>query len=877
MASEAPSHVGSASRFSLAEPVEGSADARWLKLLAGENFPLNLAHEFAAIAALRPGDAVNIAARHGKRGAPYQYESLTFQRCQELAELYARGMQKAGIRQGDLAVILMKPMLDFVPVFLALWHAGAIPLVVDPGASKEQKLKSIEDIGPNVLVGIPLAHALRILYRKAFRSISRSVTIGGFSPVGGPTLKSFLRAPEDGPLVSAPSMTGDTMAIVFTTGSTGPPKGVIYTQANGAAIIQIMKESLGIGPNERCLACHPAFAIYFVGSGATVITPDMDPRYPREADPACLLDIIRDQRPTVAFMQIPVVRNLWQYCASRGEKIPYLRKILTTGASVPIELVEGVQGVLAEPDGDLHIMYGATEALCISYATGRELLARASQMRDGQGTYLGRPAPGITVKVIGISNQPIERWSPDLVLPPRQIGEVCVFGPVVTPAYQGKPEATRKAKIADSTGLWHRMGDAGYIDEEGGIWYCGRIADRLETAAGYLYSDLVEPIFNRHPEVNRSALVGVPVPGCAHKRPVVLIEPKRAGGTPDPAQEQKLIADLKLLAARHRNTSSIEDILIYHDAFPVDVRHGAKIRRDVLTRYVTEQMPATTADKLPANNTVLFRGHRVAYYESGQGEPFLFLHNAGNDHYIWEHQIRYFSQKCHVVAVDSLGYGKSDNPKVDYSLPLYTEMVATLVDTLSLAPVTIVATCTGAAMALNYALANPQKVKRLFLFHIATENSVVGGSLQGTTRLVSGRPWMRRIVSFFVNAIMSRGMLHRGIIQGQYGGAFQEDPEFLDHLHQLYGKKGEGACLINLFSNWASFGALDQVKLPADFPPVHIFWGEANRVIPLARGRELCDRLHPQTIDVIEGGGHLAMREKPEFINRRIEELAQLE
>ena len=845
----------------------------------GENSPLNLAREFATLAALRPADAIQIVARHEK--TLHRYQSLTFLRCQELGEQYARGMQASSIKQGDLAVILMKPSLELVPVFLALWHVGAIPLVVDPGASKEQKLKSIEDIRPNVLVGIPLVHALRILHRKAFRSITRSVTIGGFSPVGGPTLKSFLRLPKDKPFSSAPTLANDTMAIVFTTGSTGAPKGVVYTHANGAAIIQIMQESLGIGPQQICLACHPAFAIYFVGSGATVITPDMDPRYPRDASPACLLDIIRDQRPTVAFMQIPVVTNLVKHCAERGEKIPHLRKILTTGASVPIELVEGVQRVMAEPDGDLHVMYGATEALCISYATGRELLAKASQMRDGEGTYLGRPAPGITVKVIGISSQPIERWSASLVLAPRQIGEICVFGPVVTPEYYGKPEATRKAKIPDVDGLWHRMGDAGYLDEDGGIWYCGRIADRLETAAGYFYSDLVEPIFNRHPRVNRSALVGVPVAGSSLQHPVVLIEPERDGQAPDPAREQELIADLKALAARHRNTRSIQDIQIYPQAFPVDVRHGAKIRRDMLTRHVIEQVPVrseqmpVTSGTLPADRTVSFRGHKVAYYEAGQGEPMLFLHNAGNDHHIWEHQIKYFSRNYRVVAVDSLGYGRSDNPKLDYSLPLYTEMVSTIMDALGLAPVTIVATCTGAAMALNYALANPQNVKRLFLFHIATENSVVGGNLQPTVKMVSGRPLMRRIMEPFVDLMMSRGMLHRGIIRGQYDETFQENPEFLHHLHQLYGKKGEGACLINLFSNWSSFASLDQVHPPAGFPPVHIFWGAANKVIPLARGRELCQRLHPQTMDVIEGGGHLVMREKPEFINRRIEELLQ--
>lgn len=853
----------------MAEPA-GSVVAR---AQADQPLRLNLAREFDSIAALRPGAPINILARHEK--TTHRYESLTFNRCQELGEQYARGLQTSGIRQGDLAVILIKPSLELVPIFLALWHVGAVPLVVDPGATKEQKLKSIEDIGPNVMVAIPIAQALRILYRKAFKSVTRSVTVGGFAPLGGPTLKSFLRLPRDGGFVSAPSLASDTMAIVFTTGSTGAPKGVVYTHANGAAIIQIMQHSLGLGPAERCLACHPAFAIYFVGSGATVISPDMDPRFPKDADPACLLDIIREQKPTVAFMQIPVVTNVAKYCAERGEKIPHLKKILTTGASVPMDLVERVHQVMEEPEGDLHVMYGATEALCISYATGRELLAKSSQTRDGRGTYLGRPAPGIMAKVIGITSQPIEHWSPALALGPREIGEICVFGPVVTPEYHGKPEATRKAKIPDSAGLWHRMGDAGYLDEDGGIWYCGRIADRLETTSGFFYSDLVEPIFNRHPKVNRSALVGVPVAGSSLKRPIVLIEPVRNGGGPDPVKEQKLAADLKALAASHPNTSSIEDVRIYQGVFPVDVRHGAKIRRDMLTRSLVEESVAEkSGDKLPADRTVSFRGHKVAYYEHGQGEPFLFLHNAGNDHHIWEHQIRYFSQRHRVVAVDSLGYGRSDNPKVDYSLPLYTDMVSTIVDSLALAPVTIIATCTGAAMALNFALANPGKVKRLFLFHIATEKTVVGGNLQATVRMVSGRPLMRRVVAPFVDALMARGKMHEGIINGQYSASFQEDPEFLDHLHGLYGKKGEGACLINLFSNWASFASLDAVSLPPDFPPVHILWGEANKVIPLVRGRELCDRLHPLTFNVIDGGGHLVMREKPEFINRRIEELA---
>ena len=854
--------------------VREADDARWRDLIAGKSFPLNLADEFNALADRRPDAPICILAQHTKSGAPHQYRSVSYRQCLELTSQYARGIQEHGIQHGDLAVILMKPVLDFVPVFLALWKVGAIPIALDPGAPKEQKLKSIEEIGPKVLVGIPIAHALRLLYPRVFRSITRALTIGNHGVPGAPALKSFLRK-NGTPFQSTPSMTGDTMAIVYTTGSTGPPKGVVYTQGNGAAIIQVMKESLGIGPDEVCLACNPAFVLYFVGAGATVVTPDMDPRYPRDADPACLLAIIRDQKPTVAFMQIPVIRNLRDYCARRGEKIPHLRKILTTGASVPLELVEGVHQVLAEPDGDLHIMYGATEALCISYATGRDMLAQGPRMAEGKGTYLGRPSPWITVSTIAITNQPIERWSPDLALPKGQIGEICVRGPVVTPEYKGKPEATRKAKIQDEAGLWHRMGDAGYIDEDGGLWYCGRIADRVDTENGYLYSDLVEPIFNRHPSVNRSALVSIPIAGSARRRPVVLAEPKASAAPADPAKQQQLVEELQLLARHHPNTRTIEDVLIYKEAFPVDVRHGAKIRRDQLTRYASALMTGD-GDKLPADKTVLFKGHRVAYYESGQGDPLLFLHNAGNDHHIWEHQLEYFAANHRVIGVDSLGYGRSDTPEVEYSLPLYTEMVATLVNSLHLAPVTIVATCTGAAMALNYTLQNPKTVKQLILLHIATEKTVAGGKLERTTRMVSGRPFMTRIMVPLVGAMMRRGLLHKAIIRSQYGQDFREDPGFIDHLHRLYGRNGEGASLIRLFSNWQTFAPLDQVKYPDGFPPLHILWGKENQVIPLARGRELCDRLGPRSFDVIEGGGHLVMREQPGVTNQKIEELLRL-
>jgi acyl-coenzyme A synthetase/AMP-(fatty) acid ligase len=465
--------------------------------------PLNLAREFAAVAALRPADAIQIVAHHEKGGhekAAHRYQSLTFHRLPGTGRtVRSRNASLEASGQGDLAVILMKPSLELVPVFLALWHVGAIPLVVDPGASKEQKLKSIEDIRPNVLVGIPIATRFGFCIAKLSAPSRARSPSAVFRRWADPRSSLFCACRKTAHSAARPRLP------TIRWPSYSPPEAralqrVWFTPTPTARpSFKSCRSRSASDPSEICLACHPAFAIYFVGSGATVITPDMDPRYPRDASPACLLDIIRDQRPTVAFMQIPVVTNLVKHCAERGEKIPHLRKILTTGASVPIELVEGVQRVMAEPDGDLHVMYGATEALCISYATGRELLSKASQMRDGEGTYLGRPAPGITVKVIGISSQPIERWSarPGSRAAADRRDLRLRAGGYARVSWQAR--SYPQGQDSRRNGLWHRMGDAGYLDEDGGIWYCGRIADRLETAAGYFYSDLVEPIFNRHP------------------------------------------------------------------------------------------------------------------------------------------------------------------------------------------------------------------------------------------------------------------------------------------------------------------------------------------------------------------------------------------
>jgi len=198
----------------------------------------------------------------------------------------------------------------------------------------------------------------------------------------------------------------------------------------------------------------------------------------------------------------------------------------------------------------------------------------------GKGTCVGKPIPEIQSKIIAITDEPIAGMQDACELPAGQIGELCVSGPCVTREYYNQPEATRLAKIADGDKIWHRVSDVGYFDEKGRFWFCGRKAHRVEIQGECglqtLFSIPCEAIFNQLPGVKRSALVGI------GKRPAqipaIIIETEK---------NHQLTAE-KILetAAANPLTAAIRHVF-FHPAFPVDVRHNAKINREELARWAT--------------------------------------------------------------------------------------------------------------------------------------------------------------------------------------------------------------------------------------------------------------------------------------------------
>jgi acyl-CoA synthetase (AMP-forming)/AMP-acid ligase II len=268
--------------------------------------------------------------------------------------------------------------------------------------------------------------------------------------------------------------------------------------------------------------------------------------------------------------------------------LPSLRRVISAGAPMPPSVLERFSRMLS-PEAEIHTPYGATEALPVCSIGSHEILGEtAARWASGEGTCVGRPIGGVALSIIRVTDAPIPEWSDDLRVPDGTIGEIVVKGPIVTQGYFNRPQSDALGKIRDPEDglLMHRMGDLGWRDEQGRIWFCGRKAHRVETAEGPLFTIPCEAIFNQHPAVNRTALVGVGPQG--RQKPVICVEldaTLRLHGGP-----AAVLRDLQAYGRRFAHTRGIETFLVHPGAFPVDIRHNAKIFREKLAVWASEQL-----------------------------------------------------------------------------------------------------------------------------------------------------------------------------------------------------------------------------------------------------------------------------------------------
>jgi acyl-CoA synthetase (AMP-forming)/AMP-acid ligase II len=354
------------------------------------------------------------------------------------------------------------------------------------------------------------------------------------------------------------------------------------------AQVQIIRRQYGLQPGEIEMPAFPLFALFNVALGTTSAIPPIDPTRPAACDPAAVVRFMQDQHVTSTFGSPAIWEKVTRYCLEQGIRLPELRRVLMAGAPVPTVIHERFEQILA-PGATTHTPYGATEALPIVSATGREVLDAMRLRNDPMaGTCVGSPVQEVTLRIIPIVDAPIAEWNEQACLPPYDVGEIVVKGPVVTKEYVNRPESTALAKIREGDAIWHRMGDLGYQDDAGRVWFYGRKSQRVQLADRCLYTEPCELIFNQHPQVRRSALVGIRKPGAAFPIPAMIIEPQREAWPATAAEREGLANELRELGAHYPMTAQIQTIL-FHPAFPVDIRHNAKIFREQLAVWAERQ------------------------------------------------------------------------------------------------------------------------------------------------------------------------------------------------------------------------------------------------------------------------------------------------
>ncbi len=516
-----------------------------------------------------PGASAADAAGQGK------YLTWTYAQLEAQSNRLARALQAHGIERGMRTVLMVTPSYEFFLLVFALFKIGAVMVAVDPGIGIRNLGTCLGEAQPQAFIGIPKAHLARRLLGWARDSIRLSVNVGGWF---GPTLKSLQkRQLSDAPLL-ADSRPDEMAAILFTSGSTGVPKGVVYSHGNFAAQVHALQQTYAIAPGEIDLCTFPLFALYAPALGMSAVVPVMDFTRPGSVAPMNIIGPVQRFDVTNLFGSPALLNRVGRFAVENNLELPSLRRVISAGAPVPAAVIERFTRLL-NADAQVFTPYGATESLPVASLGSRVILSETAPLTaQGRGVCVGEPVPMINAKVIRVSDEPIARWSDDLVLPTGHIGEIAVQGPMVTASYYRREQSTALAKIADPDspfGFWHRMGDLGYQDELGRLWFCGRKSQRVVLSAGVLHTVCCEGIFNQHPQVFRTALVQV------DDEPVLCVELEAEARSADQKQVESALLEI---GRRHPITAGIRRVL-FHPSFPVDIRHNAKIGREKLALW----------------------------------------------------------------------------------------------------------------------------------------------------------------------------------------------------------------------------------------------------------------------------------------------------
>ena len=542
----------------------------------------NVGHVVTETAARMPdGIAVSAATKKRNADGSIVYDEITFGDLELRTNAIANGLQQSGVAVGDRIALLVPPGIEFVANVFALFKCGATVVLIDPGMGKKNMIRCLAESKPVGMVGIPLAHVARLLNFRKFSTCKNNFVVGSFpscKKIGDFTDEAFE------PVTITRE---DPAAIIFTTGSTGPPKGVLYRHRIFIEQAQQIRDYFQIQPGTVDVSGFPLFALFNTAMGTTTIFPDMDPTRPADVHPPNIIDAVTKYKADQSFGSPALWNTVSRWCEAQNVKLPTVKRILSAGAPVPANVLRRIRAVIAD-DGDAYTPYGATEALPVACNSATVVLNETAEQTDnGMGTCVGAAFETMQWKVIEITDQPLNSIDQCHEVERHTVGELMVRGVTVTDQYVTSTAANEYHKVIDGDSFWHRMGDVGYLDDQERFWFCGRKSHRVITASGTMFTVPCESIINTHPKIYRSALVGIGETG--KQTPVMIVEPEKEQWSNKKSDQETLVAELRKLASKHWQTDSIEHFLMLR-SLPVDIRHNSKIFREKLRPWAAKRI-----------------------------------------------------------------------------------------------------------------------------------------------------------------------------------------------------------------------------------------------------------------------------------------------
>lgn len=541
----------------------------------------NIGFELQRVAKAQP-DVTAIVELTAFHGDHFSTKALTYAQLESLCDEYVNGFYDLGVRKGDRVALLVPAGAVLYALTFALYRLGAIVVFVDPGIGIKRMGRCLDESEPTYFVGVLKAHIARLLFGWGRKTLRTSILVGPrwLAPWRSLSyLQSLGRRVQSRAL---PMTSGDdAAAILFTSGSTGAPKGVEYSHDMFSHQISLLKSAYEIQPGEVDLPTFPLFGLFDPALGMTTIVPDMNPTKPAQADPRRLIAAIRQFGVTNLFGSPALLDTLTRYTEVNGLSFSGLKRVLSAGAPVGRVVLQRVRAMLPGT-ADLYTPYGATECLPVASISGSELLDETitERNRTGGGVCVGRPISANHVKIIRVTDEAISEIEESVTLPAGEIGEIVVLGPTTSQGYYARPKANAYSKINDSSvgRNFHRMGDLGYFDTQGRLWFCGRKAHRIIQPDGFVCAVPVEQVINQHPDVFRSAIVD-----GGDGQVVAVLEFEPGAGLSDGCE-----TEIRRLCETYLPQVRIERF-IEHSGFPVDIRHNAKIDRQILSDWVGRQ------------------------------------------------------------------------------------------------------------------------------------------------------------------------------------------------------------------------------------------------------------------------------------------------